>query len=1101
MEEKIYDTIKIDGYYHKVATMKYDSDKNVRYIIGSFLNQQLLNNCLTLMQKGDNISIDGTKYHSIRKGYLSKSLRVKDENNGDGVHSIIFDDNKDTIRVYQGENKVNKVFEYLKANTECGLLDEWRSYFYNELYSTGYIEECEGFDYTGKAPTILLMKNIDTTLVRNIKALGLKNKSITLPVNEVKEIDPSMSFLEIIEKLIIPNIEQESCHYNIGEPISDIFKAPIINMETGKKKHLFPRQAVIAQGCLNAIKSGVSAPVLNLGCGTGKTLISSRLSHAVINEHFKTENARIGLMMPSHLLNKWIRELKEAFMPLGVNPTFHVINRFRDVDKLSKKPNGIEIIIFQKDITKRTYLHEFSGIQKHKNNDIYKYIDSMKNREDDIIIENCNILKISEMKLAAIRLEKIFQKKIVLYKQLLDKEDNIVGYKVISTSKTILNIFGKSNKAYDFIVDDIQNIKEIVIALKDTIKEEKLIKTINILNVDNPIICPSCGGAVYIHGTDMFDPESHIGYLRYAPDDMTSLNLHCNHYIKADGTNLTEAEISAIRRDDIHVIYTSKAVRNAYLDDDGNELEGEELRNAKKKGHGYSVIVKKCNHNLWGAKDQKGFRDYDSAKYFRKRFGKNGLNILIIDEFHDYQKNSNQMYSFSNLCKTAKVLIPLSATLTGGKASDLFYILWNLYPQLMVNLGFKYNEIGRFVDMFGRRKRTTKTYYETYNKSGNGRVVRGSWVEIPGISPQVVNVLLSSRMVSRTLNDMAIPMPNLRYFKHEIEMDDDLTTGYNRLQNDILSFIKKHRGINIGGSYLNSLLSYPDMPEQKPIVMRGDMHIATPTWIDTEGRIFNKEKKLIETIERELLEDRRVLLYSIYSGTKGVSKRLVDLLSNKFKVAELTSKIKRQKREEWIEKQYQNGVEILITNPKCVDTGLDIIQYPTVYCYESSYDIKVMRQAEVRPHRPNSTKECRVYYSYYKNTLQEDALKLQGNKKASSLAVEGVFSEDMLSQMGDLGESPASILNKILQGKVKLKESDLDAFAFEEEQPNQVIDINNNDVIISQEVIATSENSSTDEKENSQLSIFEIDEEFLKNRPKKKAKVKVSLGQLGFIFE
>lgn len=162
-----------------------------------------------------------------------------------------------------------------------------------------------------------------------------------------------------------------------------------------------------------------------------------------------------------------------------------------------------------------------------------------------------------------------------------------------------------------------------------------------------------------------------------------------------------------------------------------------------------------------------------------------------------------------------------------------------------------------------------------------------------------------------------------------------------------------------------------------------------------------------------------------------------------------------------------------------------------------------MRQSERRAYRPNQKNECRVYYSYYKGTIQEDALKLQGSKKASSLAVEGIFSEDMLSQFGEIEESAASILNKILKGKIKMKESDLDAFGFEEEEVSyEFNNINNNttDIEITRKVITT-ESVVLEKNKANQLSIFEIDEEFLKQRKNKKSKVKIGLGQLGFVFE
>ena len=177
-----------------------------------------------------------------------------------------------------------------------------------------------------------------------------------------------------------------------------------------------------------------------------------------------------------------------------------------------------------------------------------------------------------------------------------------------------------------------------------------------------------------------------------------------------------------------------------------------------------------------------------------------------------------------------------------------------------------------------------------------------------------------------------------------------------------------------------------------------------------------------------------------------------------------------------------------------------IVQYPSIYFYETSYDIKVMRQAERRAYRPNCTQECRIYYSYYKDSLQEDALKLQGSKKASSLAIEGVFSEDFLSTLGDVGESPAALLNKVLQGRLKLKESDLDSFGFEEEEVSYEFNDHKDDIEVTRKVI-TSESVILPKSQVNQLSIFEIDEEFIKQRKARKAKAKVSLGQLGFVFE
>jgi hypothetical protein len=230
-------------------------------------------------------------------------------------------------------------------------------------------------------------------------------------------------------------------------------------------------------------------------------------------------------------------------------------------------------------------------------------------------------------------------------------------------------------------------------------------------------------------------------------------------------------------------------------------------------------------------------------------------------------------------------------------------------------------------------------------------------------------------------------------------------------------------------------LAYPDHPNLPPVYWaKTNLVVATPKPLKLEGRLFPKEQKLVETIKREISENRKVLVYSVYSGEKGVSDRLMDvLLSQNIKAIELKSSVPVEDREEWIEQKDEEGYDVIVTNPTCVATGLDIIQFQTVYFYECPYDVKLVRQSERRPYRCSQPLPVRIYYSYYKDSLQEDAVKLIGGKKKASLALEGVFSEDLLSSMSDVSDNGAKLLFDVLKGKITLKENDLDAFGFSEE--------------------------------------------------------------------
>ena len=58
--------------------------------------------------------------------------------------------------------------------------------------------------------------------------------------------------------------------------------------------------------------------------------------------------------------------------------------------------------------------------------------------------------------------------------------------------------------------------------------------------------------------------------------------------------------------------------------------------------------------------------------------------------------------------------------------------------------------------------------------------------------------------------------------------------------------------------------------------------------------------------------------------------------SNGLRVAILGSNIDPRKREEWIAKR-ANTIDVLICNPRLVETGLDLVQFSTVIFFEIEY--------------------------------------------------------------------------------------------------------------------------------------------------------------------
>ena len=129
------------------------------------------------------------------------------------------------------------------------------------------------------------------------------------------------------------------------------------------------------------------------------------------------------------------------------------------------------------------------------------------------------------------------------------------------------------------------------------------------------------------------------------------------------------------------------------------------------------------------------------------------------------------------------------------------------------------------------------------------------------------------------------------------------------------------------------------------------------------------------------------------------------LTEHGFRVAVLKADtVAPDRREAWVEEKVKLGIDVLICHPRLVQTGLDLIDFPTICWDEVDYSTYVMRQASRRSWRIGQKSPVKVVFMAYRNTLQADALKLVAKKLQSSLAVEGELPEDGLAAYGDDGD-------------------------------------------------------------------------------------------------
>ena len=174
-----------------------------------------------------------------------------------------------------------------------------------------------------------------------------------------------------------------------------------------------------------------------------------------------------------------------------------------------------------------------------------------------------------------------------------------------------------------------------------------------------------------------------------------------------------------------------------------------------------------------------------------------------------------------------------------------------------------------------------------------------------------------------------------------------------------------------------------------------------------EDRIYPKEQRLIDICLKQKKDGRQTWVYVQMTGKRNIQPRLKALLEKAgLKVGVLRSDdVTPIEREEWIAKNGRD-FDVMISHPQLVSTGLDLFSkrqgghnYSTLVFYETGYNLFTMRQAARRAWRIGQPLDCRVYYLYYKETMQHKAMTLMSKKMAAAQALEGEFSEDGLAAM------------------------------------------------------------------------------------------------------
>ena len=402
------------------------------------------------------------------------------------------------------------------------------------------------------------------------------------------------------------------------------------------------------------------------------------------------------------------------------------------------------------------------------------------------------------------------------------------------------------------------------------------------------------------------------------------------------------------------------------------------------------------------------------------------FDYAICDEIHQLAGDTAQGNALGTLASCTEKIVGLTGTLLGGYADDLFNTLYRLEAGKMKEHGYEWGASGRggFAQDYGVLETITRieSADNACSKANTSVTVRRK----PGASPLLFGEFLMQLCAFVFLEDISGELPPYEETFVSVAMDERLRIAYQALEEDIRAALKEHKGNrSVLSNMLNALLLYPDHPyglgtlygtEFDPELGRKVKFVIAEPQDLPQDCLYAKERRLVEEIKSELAEGRRCQVYAVYTQKRDVTARLEEILAREgIRTAVLRRNVATDKREAWYARKVKEGVQVVIAHPKLVETGLDLLDFPTIIFYESGYSLHTLRQAARRSWRIGQKRRVRVKFMCYEGTMQTSCLRLMGKKLLVALTMEGKFAGEGLQNIDDDDDMLAAMARELVE--------------------------------------------------------------------------------------
>ena len=521
----------------------------------------------------------------------------------------------------------------------------------------------------------------------------------------------------------------------------------------------------------------------------------------------------------------------------------------------------------------------------------------------------------------------------------------------------------------------------------------------------NAFLCPDCMKVI-----EMPISEDGVRYMVNADQFWFRTEHRRNHKCEHCNTPLWTAVNTQVKGAWIKIggygwVYRYHAVE--HLSKCKNEAVLERIREVSQNPDGHYPVIGAC-------------RRFPLSTYIKKKY-KSKIYGCIVDELHQYNNNSGQGDAMGELFNVAKKVIGMTATLINGYSSGIFHLLYRVVPHLMQKDRKSYHAPREFDAEYGVVENIYEVTDADYASNRRTAKVKKQTRQLPGVSPLVFSRFLLEHAAFLSLADMGKDLPDYEEIPVPLPMPDNVAKEYKRIESALKKVLRedKKAAKKILSAYLNLLTVFPDQPYGQPEILHplSGEPIVSPEDITDFNTLGPKEEKVLEIVREKIAKGEKVLIYTSWTRTDSQQKLLKLLAENGFRTDIMTGKIKPSKREEWVEKQLAGGMQVLITNPSLVETGLDLNAFTTLIFYSMGYNLFTLRQASRRSWRINQlAPRVEVYMLYYTDTMQAKAIKLMASKLAVAGIIEGSFTEEGLAAMSDVQDLTSQMAKELIQG-------------------------------------------------------------------------------------